>query len=62
MSILINGLMRLKKQYGRYVRVGMPSTVACVMPHVFHGISGDVTVAPSSVVRLSKRLSYPFCL
>lgn len=57
MKILINGLIILKKQYGKYVKVGMPSTVACVMPHVFQGTSGDVTVAPSSSVRLNNRLS-----
>ena len=55
--MLISGEMRLKKQYGRYVSVATPSTVDCVMPQVFHGISTDVTVAASSVVRLSRRLS-----
>lgn len=58
-KILINGLMILKKQYGKYVSVGTFKMVACVIPHVFHGISGEVTVTASSVVRLSKRSSYP---
>ena len=35
--------------------VGTPSTVDCVMPHVFQGISTEVTVAASSVVRLNSR-------
>lgn len=39
--------------------VGTPNTVACVMPHVFHGTSTEVTVTLSSVVRLSNRRSNP---
>lgn len=61
-KILINGLSKLKKLYGRYTSVGTFSIVACVIPHVFHGISGLVTVTASSVVRLNKRDSYPFFL
>ena len=34
----------------------------CVMPQVVHGISTEVTVTESSVVRLSRRLSNPRCL
>ena len=37
--MLIRGLSRLKKQYGRYVNVGMPSTVDWVMPHVYRNDS-----------------------
>ena len=33
--------------------VGIPSTAACVIPHEFHGMSTEVTVAASSVVLLS---------
>ena len=42
--------------------VATPNSVACVMPQVFHGTSTDVTVTESSVVRLNRRLSYPFFL
>lgn len=59
-KMLISGLSKLKKQYGRYTSVGTLKMVACVMPHVFQGISGLVTVTASSVVRLSRRDSYPF--
>ena len=41
---LIMGERMLKMQYGRYVHVDTPSTVLCVIPHVFHGTSTDVTV------------------
>lgn len=50
---LINGLMMLKKQKGRYTNVGMPSTVLCVIPQAVQGTSTEVTVAESSVLRLS---------
>lgn len=50
---LMIGLMMLKKQNGRYTSVGMPSTVLCVMPHAVQGTSTEVTVAESSVERLS---------
>lgn len=49
--------MILKRQYGRYVIVATPSTVDCVIPHEFHGISTEVTVAESSTERLSRRAS-----
>ena len=49
----MKGLMMLKKQKGRYTTVGMPSTVLCVMPHAVHGTRTEVTVALSSVLRLS---------
>ena len=49
---LIIGLIMLKKQKGRYTRVGIPSTVLCVIPHAVHGTSTEVTVAESSVERL----------
>ena len=39
--------------------VGTESTVACVMPHEFQGMSGEVTVALSSMERLRRRFSYP---
>lgn len=55
--MLIMGLMMLKKQYGKYVRVATPSTVLCVMPQVFQGTRTNVTVTESSVVRLSRRRS-----
>ena len=43
--------------------VGTLRIVACVIPHVFQGINGEVTVTESSVVRLSSLLSYyyDFC-
>ena len=34
--------------------------VACVIPQVFHGMSTEVTVTASSVVRPKSRPSYPF--
>lgn len=59
---LMNGDMILKKQYGRYVMVGTPNTVAWVIPHVFQGIRTDVTVAESSADLDSKRPSCPIFL
>ena len=46
------------------IREISPSRYAedCVMPQVVHGISTEVTVTESSVVRLSRRLSNPRCL
>ena len=62
MKMLMKGLMILKKQYGRYSIVGTFSTKDWVVPHVFHGTSTEVTVAESSVERLSRRPSNPFSL
>ena len=45
--IEIIGDIILNMQYGRYTRVGTPSTLACATPHVFQGMSTDVTVAES---------------
>ena len=39
--------------------VATPSTVDCVMPQEFHGISTDVTDTLSSIVRLRRRGSNP---
>lgn len=50
--IVMNGLIMLKKQKGKYVSVETPNTLACVAPHVFHGINTDVTVPESSSVLL----------
>ena len=58
-TTLIKGLMRLKKQYGRYATVAIPRDVDCAIAHVFHGISTDVTVLESSIVRDSSRDSSP---
>lgn len=55
--MLISGLIRLKKQYGRYASVGTLRMVACVMPQLLHGYSGDVTVAESSTERLRSLFS-----
>ena len=59
MNIDIRGEIILKKQYGRYSKVGTFKTVAWVMPQEFHGISTDTTVAESSTERLRSLLSYP---
>ena len=48
-----NAQPMLKKQKGRYTNVGMPSTVLCVIPQAVQGTSTEVTVAESSVLRLS---------
>ena len=50
---LMMGLIILKKQKGRYTSVGMPNTVLCVMPQAVQGTNTEVTVAESSVERLS---------
>ena len=42
--------MRLKKQYGKQVSAGTPKTVIRVIPQVFHGTSGEITVTAFSVV------------
>ena len=55
MIIDIIGLRRLKIQYGRYDIVATFSTVACVIPQVFHGMRGLVTVAESSALLLKSR-------
>ena len=60
MIIDIIGLRILKIQYGRYDIVATFRTVACVMPQVFHGTRGLVTVAESSALLLRSRDSYPF--
>ena len=52
----------LKMQYGKYTTVATPSTVAWVIPHEFHGMSTEQTVAESSTLRLSSRLSREFFL
>ena len=39
--------------------VATPSTVDCVMPQEFQGISTDVTDTLSSIVRLRRRGSNP---
>ena len=58
-KIDIKGESRLKKQYGRYSKVATLRTVAWVIPHEFHGISTETTVAESSTERLRSLLSYP---
>lgn len=57
--IVIAGVIRLKKQYGKYAKVATFKTLACTTAHVFQGTKTDVTVAESWRVRLSKRGSYP---
>lgn len=52
----------MKKQYGRYVIVATPSTVAWVMPQVDHGTSTDVTVVPSSILLLNSLGLCPIAL
>src|SRR5262249_60881341 len=47
------GLMMLKKQYGAYLKVEMPSTPVMYAPQEFHGIRTDVTVPESSTTRES---------
>ena len=54
-SIVISGLTKLKNANGAYVNTETPKTVDCVIPHVFHGTSADVTVTESSVVLLKRR-------
>ena len=60
MSTLMNGLIRLKKQNGRYAAVAMPSEADCAIAQVFHGTSTEVTVLESSMVRDKSRDSRPF--
>lgn len=48
---------KVEEAIGKVGQCGYTQMVACVMPQVFHGISGEVTVTASSVVRLSSRLS-----
>lgn len=52
MTMVITGLMILNIQKGIYVSVATPSTVDCVTPHEFQGMSTDVTDIESSSVRL----------
>ena len=52
MMMATTGLIRLKKQNGRYVSVGTPKTLACVAPPEFHGTSTEVNVPESSRVLL----------
>ena len=56
----MKGLIRLKKQYGIYATVAMPSAADCAIAQVFHGTSTDVTVHESSIVRYRRRDSSPF--
>ena len=52
----------LTKHYRKFQALDgltMPSTVDCVIPQVFQGMSTEVTVAASSVVRLKRRDSKP---
>ena len=44
-KIDINGDIKLKKQYGKYSIVETLRTVACVIPHEFHGIMLFVVVS-----------------
>ena len=62
MAIDMTGEMRLNRQYGRYSTVATFRTVACVIPHEFHGIRTETTVALSSTLRLRSLLSYPLSL
>ena len=59
MKIDIKGLIKLKKQYGIYAIVATPNTLDCAIAQVFQGTSTDVTVAESSIVRLSNLDSNP---
>ena len=45
----------LKRQKGAYTSVGTDKMVAWVMPQLDQGYRGDVTVAESSTLRLSRR-------
>ena len=54
--------MRLKKQYGRYVKTAIPKTPDCTAPQVFQGTKTEVTVPLSSKVRLRFSGDNPFSL
>ena len=53
--MLMSGVSMLNTQQGRYVSVPTPSTVACVSPHEFQGISTEVTEIEYSNARLCRR-------
>ena len=46
----MKGLIILKKQNGKYDKVATPNAADIYAPQVFHGIKGEVIVAPSSNV------------
>lgn len=54
-TIDITGDNMLKMQHGIYTTVATPRTALCVTPQEFHGISTDVTLTLSSIVRLRSR-------
>ena len=57
---VINGLIILKKAYGKYANVGIPNTPLLYAAQVFHGTNTEVTVPESSNVLLKFSGANPF--